>query len=593
MIAATPTTPADIEAADAAAHAQVTALSNTGYAKPRAVVQPSFTRTSPTQRKPGDNPYAKSPIHARPNPFTAAVASAQKAADVAEYGAMPVYADDPAVWVHRMHSRMTGLLRARNIKNTEAIQGLLNAVDTRAASTDHVGDERYYLGTLNRLLRERRRQQADDDRRSKEIRRLTGKACGAGLLEIEYGGILQDFITSRSKPNYAEAEARIDRLIAQKGQTMSNQPMTDAPARDRVNAVTARRQANDAERERAHAATDARDATPKAPSEFDTFDQHAEWVDNDTERKAFFGNWSNVYGKYVAKHGAPAGKHDEFRKAHLKHRTGVDSLKTWKGSADELLMELETELMKTYCAGKLYWRIKGEREGVGDIKLTVKADFETEAIAKAKDLRGDFRVLATLAWVDDGSCPIREITPGEYALEYPVAGNAPNGAPAASEAPTGGNVPGEDERTPSGPVVSVDKPISQESVNVSEQPIIDKAQFRKERMINVSGQKYLKAGDRVVMFRADHPDWALETETVAIAPDFAVFKAYVRDSAGKVLSTGHGYCTPDLAKKVSGRFVEKAETAAISRALALAGYGSDDTLDDSDYLSDSPVTKAA
>lgn len=122
---------------------------------------------------------------------------------------------------------------------------------------------------------------------------------------------------------------------------------------------------------------------------------------------------------------------------------------------------------------------------------------------------------------------------------------------------------------------------------------IDKSEFRKQRTIKVQGRDYLKAGDRVIMFRSDHPDWTLETDAVQLLPDFAVFKAFIKDNTGKLLATAHGFCTPDLAQKVSGRFVEKAETAAIARALALVGYGTDDTLDDSDYISDSPIERKA
>jgi len=116
----------------------------------------------------------------------------------------------------------------------------------------------------------------------------------------------------------------------------------------------------------------------------------------------------------------------------------------------------------------------------------------------------------------------------------------------------------------------------------------DKKTIRKENTIKISGQNYLKAQGRVTMWKNDHPDWTLETDAVSISPEFAVFKASIKNAEGRVVSTGHGMCTPQLATKVSGRFVEKAETAAIARALALAGYGTDDTLDDSDYLSDSP-----
>jgi hypothetical protein len=137
------------------------------------------------------------------------------------------------------------------------------------------------------------------------------------------------------------------------------------------------------------------------------------------------------------------------------------------------------------------------------------------------------------------------------------------------------------------------KKADSDGVIESDDKLIDKAQFRKQRTIKIQGQNYLKAGDRVVMFRADHPGWAVETEAVQLSPEFAVFKATVKDDTGKLLATAHGFCTPALSQKVSGRFVEKAETAAVARVLAFVGYGTDDSLDDSDYLSDSPVKAIA
>lgn len=165
--------------------------------------------------------------------------------------------------------------------------------------------------------------------------------------------------------------------------------------------------------------------------------------------------------------------------------------------------------------------------------------------------------------------------PAETSTEVPVLGDSSEPAPTT---PTKRNTQQEGDK----PHMENDKAIE-----------IDKAEFRKQRTIKIQGRDYLKAGDRIVMFRSDHPDWALETEAVQLLPDFAVFKAFIKDGSGKLLATAHGFCTPDLAQKVSGRFVEKAETAAIARALAFVGYGTDDTLDDSDYLSDSPIERKA
>jgi hypothetical protein len=58
---------------------------------------------------------------------------------------------------------------------------------------------------------------------------------------------------------------------------------------------------------------------------------------------------------------------------------------------------------------------------------------------------------------------------------------------------------------------------------------------------------------------------------------------------GVVLATGYARSTVAGTKHLGGRFLEKGETAAVGRALAMAGFGTDDTLDDVDFLADSPV----
>lgn len=105
----------------------------------------------------------------------------------------------------------------------------------------------------------------------------------------------------------------------------------------------------------------------------------------------------------------------------------------------------------------------------------------------------------------------------------------------------------------------------------------------------ISGKDYLQVSGRVLLFRLDHPSWTIETDNVALTDTSAVFKCTIRDDAGRIISTGHGRATEAATKSLGGRFIEKAETAAIGRALALAGFGTDDTLDDVEYPADSPI----
>ncbi len=85
------------------------------------------------------------------------------------------------------------------------------------------------------------------------------------------------------------------------------------------------------------------------------------------------------------------------------------------------------------------------------------------------------------------------------------------------------------------------------------------------------GQKYLPVSARLVWFREEHPDWTLETQPLHLDFDhgIAVFQATVKDPSGRVIASATKMETRDD----FADFVEKAETGAVGRALAMCGYG--------------------
>jgi len=112
-----------------------------------------------------------------------------------------------------------------------------------------------------------------------------------------------------------------------------------------------------------------------------------------------------------------------------------------------------------------------------------------------------------------------------------------------------------------------------------------------EHMMNLKGKDYLQVMWRLVWFREDHPDWCIDTTLMEhTTGDGAVFCAKILDADGRQVSSGWGSET----KKDFGDYLEKAETKAVGRALAMLGYGAQFTADDLDEgkrIVDSPVER--
>jgi hypothetical protein len=104
----------------------------------------------------------------------------------------------------------------------------------------------------------------------------------------------------------------------------------------------------------------------------------------------------------------------------------------------------------------------------------------------------------------------------------------------------------------------------------------------KEHLTNIKGKKYLGAKPRMQWFRDEHPTGRIVTDMINLEPP--VVRAEIYDSDNVLLATGLGMAVDKGNTTWSGRAVEKAETAAIARALGHAGYA-----DDSEHLADSPV----
>lgn len=104
---------------------------------------------------------------------------------------------------------------------------------------------------------------------------------------------------------------------------------------------------------------------------------------------------------------------------------------------------------------------------------------------------------------------------------------------------------------------------------------------------NLKGKAYLEVNQRILWLRDDCPGWRIKTECLFADDSMARFYAGVFDDSGNLIATGHGSET----MKDFRDFYEKAETKAVGRALAMAGFGTQFAveMDEGERIADAPV----
>jgi hypothetical protein len=101
---------------------------------------------------------------------------------------------------------------------------------------------------------------------------------------------------------------------------------------------------------------------------------------------------------------------------------------------------------------------------------------------------------------------------------------------------------------------------------------------------------YLPVAARIMWFRREHPDWSIVTKTILLTNKAVVMKAIIKNAEGRIIATARKRETeigfPD--------YIEKAETGAVGRALAMCGYGTLQApeMDEGERLADAPIERA-
>jgi len=110
-------------------------------------------------------------------------------------------------------------------------------------------------------------------------------------------------------------------------------------------------------------------------------------------------------------------------------------------------------------------------------------------------------------------------------------------------------------------------------------------------LLNLKGKDYLQVAHRILWAREEMPDIGIETEIVSHDDDKSIVRATIRDASGRVLATA----TKHETRQGFGDHLEKAETGAIGRALALIGFGTQFAveLDEGERVVDAPLPKTS
>lgn len=108
-----------------------------------------------------------------------------------------------------------------------------------------------------------------------------------------------------------------------------------------------------------------------------------------------------------------------------------------------------------------------------------------------------------------------------------------------------------------------------------------------EHLIDLKGKQYLQVMWRLVWFRDEKPLWSIDTKLEQLSENHAVFSAKIYDESGVQKAAGYG----SESVKDFRDFIEKAETKAVGRALAMLGYGTQfaPEMDEGERIVDSPV----
>jgi len=94
-------------------------------------------------------------------------------------------------------------------------------------------------------------------------------------------------------------------------------------------------------------------------------------------------------------------------------------------------------------------------------------------------------------------------------------------------------------------------------------------------VVNIHGKEYKTVALRVTEFRSDYTikqGWGIETQLHHFDETSVIVRAVITDPDGRIIGTGHGEEVRGSSNINRTSALENAETSAIGRALAAAGF---------------------
>lgn len=110
-------------------------------------------------------------------------------------------------------------------------------------------------------------------------------------------------------------------------------------------------------------------------------------------------------------------------------------------------------------------------------------------------------------------------------------------------------------------------------------------------LLDLRGKPYLQVAHRMVWFREEFPLGRIDTQCVEKGDTYAIYRATISipDASGNYIKLADADKRED--KQHFSDFMEKAQTSAIGRALAMCGFGTQfaPDIEEGDRLADSPT----